>query len=208
MPTLLKYNCTYKAVQTKSAKGSSPYPPTARLASNWCQDFYPHPPCLNISLDFKPISSIFSWTTTFLQTGCMVERYTHTLVATKTCHLIGRLTSIDSEKLIPFPDLWLWKTTDIAPLVILISIVRMNVGLAWLTGACKCQTVQTGFSKRSLEQESQWVSWEDNMFWLILGEENDIYPLTATLSVNALDPHPPNTNLTLTIAVGGYGQLP
>ena len=32
---------------------------------------------------------------------------------------------------------------------------------------------------------------EDNMFWLILGEENDIYLLTATLSVNAVDPHPP-----------------
>ena len=32
---------------------------------------------------------------------------------------------------------------------------------------------------------------EDNVFWLILGEENDVYPLTATLSVNALDPHLP-----------------
>ena len=38
--------------------------------------------------------------------------------------------------------------------LVLISIVRMNVGLARLTGARKCRTVQAGFSKRSLEQES------------------------------------------------------
>ena len=55
--------------------------------------FLPHPPCLNVNLDFKPISSILSFTTTFLQTGCMVERYTHTLAATETYYLIGTLTS-------------------------------------------------------------------------------------------------------------------
>ena len=42
---------------------------------------------------------------------------------------------------------------DIAPLVVLISIVRMNVGLARLTGVRKSRTVQAGFSKRSLERE-------------------------------------------------------
>ena len=47
------------------------------------------------------------------------------------------------------------------------------------------------------------------MFWLILGEENDVYPLTATLSVNALDPHPPpNVNLTLTVQWMGMDGLP
>ena len=48
------------------------------------------------------------------------------------------------------------------------------------------------------------------MFWLILGEENDIYPLTATLSVNALDPHPPppNVNLTLTVQWVGMDGFP
>ena len=46
------------------------------------------------------------------------------------------------------------------------------------------------------------------MFWLILGEENDIYPLTATLSVNALDPTPPNVNLTLTVQWVGMDSFP
>ena len=77
---------------------------------------------------------------------------------------------------------------DIAPLVVLISIVRMNVGLARPTGARKSRTVQAGFSKRSHDESA---GQEDNVFWLILGEENNVYPLTATLSVNALDPHPP-----------------
>ena len=85
----------------------------------------------------------------------------------------------------------------------------MNVGLARLTGARKSRTVQAGFSKRSLERESLSVSWEDNVFWLILGEENDVYPLTATLSVNALDPPPPpNVNLTLTAQWVGMDGFP
>ena len=46
------------------------------------------------------------------------------------------------------------------------------------------------------------------MFWLTLGEENDIYPVTATLSVNALDPHPPKLQFDAKRAVGGYGRLP
>ena len=46
------------------------------------------------------------------------------------------------------------------------------------------------------------------MFWLILGEENNVYPLTATLSVNALDPHPPNVNLTLTVQWVGMDGFP
>ena len=46
------------------------------------------------------------------------------------------------------------------------------------------------------------------MFWLILGKENDVYPLTATLSVNALDPHPPNVNLTLTVQWVGMDGFP
>ena len=46
------------------------------------------------------------------------------------------------------------------------------------------------------------------MFWLILGKENDVYPLTATLSVNALDPHPPNVNLTLTMQWVGMDGFP
>ena len=50
------------------------------------------------------------------------------------------------------------------------------------------------------------------MFWLILGEENDVYPLTATLSVNALDPPPPppspNVNLTLTVQWVGMDGFP
>ena len=46
------------------------------------------------------------------------------------------------------------------------------------------------------------------MFWLILGEENDIYPLIATLSVIALDPHPPNVNLTLTVQWVGMDGFP
>ena len=46
------------------------------------------------------------------------------------------------------------------------------------------------------------------MFWLILGEENDIYPLTAALSVNVLDPHPPKVNLTLTVQWVGMDGFP
>ena len=46
------------------------------------------------------------------------------------------------------------------------------------------------------------------MFWLILGEENDVYPLTATLSVNALDPHPLHVNLTLTVQWVGMDGFP
>ena len=46
------------------------------------------------------------------------------------------------------------------------------------------------------------------MFWLILGEENDIYPLTAALSVNALDPHPSNVNLTQTVQWVGMDGFP
>ena len=44
------------------------------------------------------------------------------------------------------------------------------------------------------------------MFWLILGEENDIYSLSATLGVNALDP--PNINLTLTMQWVGMDGFP
>ena len=45
--------------------------------------------------------------------------------------------------------------------------------------------------------------------WLILGEENDIYPFTATLSDNALEPPPPpQRQFDANRAVGGYGRLP
>ena len=46
------------------------------------------------------------------------------------------------------------------------------------------------------------------MFWLILGKENDVYPVTASLSVNVLDPHPPNVNLTLTVQWVGMDGFP
>ena len=42
----------------------------------------------------------------------------------------------------------------------------------------------------------------------ILGEENDIYPLTAMLSVNVLDPHYPNVSLTLTVQWVGMDGFP
>ena len=40
------------------------------------------------------------------------------------------------------------------------------------------------------------------------GEENDVYPLTAMLSVNALDPQPPNVNFTLTMQWVGMDGFP
>ena len=87
--------------------------------------------------------------------GCMVERYTHTLVATDMSfdrQVNIKLIAKNSYLFLIFG--FEKPRTLLLDLVVLISIVRMNVGLAGLTGARKCRTVQAGFSKRSLEQES------------------------------------------------------
>ena len=60
----------------------------------------------------------------------------------------------------------------------------------------------------SFSAQVSFIFQEDNMFWFIFGEENDIYPLTATLSINTPDPTHPNVNLTQSVQWVGMDGSP